>query len=69
MYKCSSLCDNMYIYLNKDSPMYLKYKIKNSGEMLVGISPTMDSNGSENDDYDEDDDQYYDDDSDYEIIE
>jgi proliferating cell nuclear antigen PCNA len=40
MYKCSSLCDDMEIYLNPDSVMFLKYGIKMMGEMFVGISPS-----------------------------
>jgi proliferating cell nuclear antigen PCNA len=60
MYKCSSLCDDMEIYLNTDSVMFLKYGIKLMGEMLVGIAPSgKKKDVAEN--YDEDDDMYYDD--------
>jgi proliferating cell nuclear antigen PCNA len=66
MYKCSQLCDNMEIFLNKDSPMYLRYSIKLMGEMLVGISPkNMNVNA---DDYNEDDDDFYDTDDDIDFL-
>ena len=47
MYKCSGLCDDMEIYLNTDSVMFLKYGIKLMGEMLVGISPKISEKSSE----------------------
>jgi hypothetical protein len=58
MYKCSSLCDDMEIYLNTDSVMFLKYSIKIIGEMLVGISPTK-KKKEQNGNYDENDEEFY----------
>lgn len=66
MYKCSQLCDYMEIFLNKDSPMYLRYNIKLMGEMLVGISPKNTNVSVE--DYNEDDDDFYDSDDDINFI-
>ena len=61
MYKCKSLCEDMEIYLNTDSVMFLKYGIKIIGEMLVGISPSR-KKKEYADKYDENDDDYYQDD-------
>lgn len=60
MYKCSSLCDDMVIYLNPGSVMFLKYGINLMGEMLVGIAPSTISKKKENvSNFDENDDMYY----------
>jgi hypothetical protein len=66
MYKCSSLCDDMEIYLNSESIMFLKYGIKLMGEMMVGISPSRKK--KENiDNYDENIDAYYRDDDEIQL--
>ena len=66
MYKCSSLCDDMEIYLNSESIMFLKYGIKLMGEMMVGISPSRKK--KENiDNYDENVDAYYRDDDEIQL--
>lgn len=66
MYKCSSLCDDMEIYLNSESIMFLKYGIKLMGEMMVGISPSRKK--KENiDNYDENIDTYYRDDDEIQL--
>ena len=73
MYKCSSLCDDMEIYLNPDSVMFLKYGIKLMGEMIVGIAPStkkkelkeQNQNNAEN--YDERNDTHYQDDDEIEL--
>lgn len=61
MYKCYSLCEDMEIYLNTDSVMFLKYGIKLMGELVVGIAPSG-KNKDKIDNYDENDEQYYPDD-------
>lgn len=63
MYKCSSLCDDMEIFLNSDSDsvMFLKYGIKLMGEMLVGIAPSS-KKKDHIDNYDEQYEEYYQDD-------
>jgi len=61
MYKCIGLCEDMEIFLNSDSVMFLKYGIKLKGEMLVGIAPSG-QNKNNSDNYDEEDDFYYQDD-------
>lgn len=61
MYKCISLCDDMEIYLNNDSVMFLKYGIKLKGQMLVGIAPSG-QNKNHSDNYDEEDELFYQDD-------
>lgn len=61
MYKCYSLCEDMEIYLNTDSVMFLKYGIKLMGELVVGIAPSG-KNKDKVDNYDENDEQYYPDD-------
>lgn len=66
MYKCSSLCEDMEIYLNTDSVMFLKYGIKLIGEMLVGISPSR-KKKEQIDNYDENDDAYYQDDDEIQL--
>ena len=67
MYKCIGLCEDMEIYLNSDSVMYLKYGIKLMGEMLVGIAPSG-QNNNHNDTYDEDDELFYQDDEEIVLI-
>ena len=66
MYKCSSLCEDMEIYLNTDSVMFLKYGIKIIGEMLVGISPSR-KKKEQTDNYDENDDAFYQDDDEIQL--
>jgi hypothetical protein len=66
MYKCSSLCDDMEIYLNSDSVMFLKYGIKLMGEMLVGIAPCSSKKESAGN-YDENDDAFYQDDDEIQL--
>lgn len=66
MYKCSSLCEDMEIYLNTDSVMFLKYGIKIIGEMLVGISPSR-KKKEQTDNYDENDDAFYQDDEEIQL--
>ena len=66
MYKCASLCEDMEIYLNTDSVMFLKYGIKIIGEMLVGISPSR-KKKEQTDNYDENDDEYYQDDDEIQL--
>lgn len=66
MYKCSSLCDDMEIYLNNDSVMFLKYGIKLMGEMLVGIVPSN-KKREQIDNYDEQYDEYYQDDEEIQL--
>jgi hypothetical protein len=58
MYKCIGLCEDMEIFLNSDSVMFLKYGIKLNGEMLVGIAPTG-QNKDNSDNYDEEDELFY----------
>jgi hypothetical protein len=41
MYKCQDLCDEMVIYLKKDSVMFFKYNIKMIGLLYVGIAPSI----------------------------
>jgi proliferating cell nuclear antigen PCNA len=60
LYKCSSICDDMEIYLNHDSVMFFKYHIKLFAEVLVGIAPHTDD-PNHNKDYNEENDQYYED--------
>lgn len=60
MYKCISLCDDMEIYLNSDSVMFLKYCINLKGEMYVGIAPSG-QNKSIEDNYNDDYDEFYND--------
>jgi hypothetical protein len=57
MYKCQDLCDDMVIYLKKDSVMFFKYGIKMDGEMYVGIAP---SNKNKNMNYDASNESAYD---------
>ena len=66
MYKCTSLCEDMEIYLNTDSVMFLKYGIKIIGEMLVGISPSR-KKKEQSDNYDENDDEFYQDDDEIQL--
>ncbi len=66
MYKCSSLCEDMEIYLNTDSVMFLKYGIKLMGEMLVGIAPSS-KKKEQIDNYDENDDTFYQDDEEIQL--
>jgi hypothetical protein len=66
MYKCSSLCEDMEIFLNTDSVMFLKYGIKIIGEMLVGISPSR-KKKEQTDNYDENDDAFYQDDEEIQL--
>jgi hypothetical protein len=61
MYKCIGLCEDMRIFLNSDSVMFLKYDIKLKGEMIVGIAPSG-QNKNHSDNYDEDDELFYQDD-------
>lgn len=67
MYKCSGLCEDMEIYLNSDSVMFLKYGIKLMGEMIVGISPCGKKKESM-DNYNENDELYYQDDEEIMLI-
>ncbi|VBB18332.1 putative proliferating cell nuclear antigen [Yasminevirus sp. GU-2018] len=67
MYKCSNLCDDMEIYLNSESIMFLKYGIKLMGEMLVGISPSR-KKKEQADNYDENMDNFYKDDDEIQLI-
>ena len=67
MYKCASLCEDMEIYLNTDTVMFLKYGIKIIGEMTVGISPSR-KKKEQTDNYDEADDEYYQDDDEIQLI-
>lgn len=67
MYKCSALCDDMEIYLNSDSIMFLKYGIKLMGVMMVGISPSR-KKREHADNYDENMDEYYRDDQEIQLI-
>ena len=60
-YKSINLSDDMEIYLNPDSVMFLKYNIKTIGEMIIGIAPKEDEDNFEEQNYNDDDDQYYDD--------
>lgn len=66
MYKCSSLCDDMEIYLNPDSVMFLKYGIKMMGEMFVGISPSKKKD--QNKDYNEENEEFYNDDGEIALV-
>lgn len=59
MYKCSSLCEYVEIYLNSDSIMFLKYTIKVMGEMIVGISPSRKKKEQTENNYNEEDDTFY----------
>ncbi len=68
MYKCSNLCDDMQIYLNSNSVMFLKYDINLLGEMLVGISPAIGNKIKSNDNYDDQMDKHYDDDDDIKML-
>lgn len=68
MYKCSSLCDDMEIFLNPDSVMFLKYGIKMMGEMLVGITPSKNKKREQAENYNEDNDEFYQDDDDIQLI-
>lgn len=61
MNKCTDLCEDMEIYLNNDSVMWLKYGIDEKGEMIVGIAPSGQNNNN-SDNYDEEDELYYQDD-------
>lgn len=66
-YKCSSLCDDMEIYLNTDSVMFLKYGIKLMGEMIVCIAPHNVTRGN-TDNYDQADEEFYEDDEEVQLI-
>lgn len=68
MYKCSTLCDDMEIYLNSESIMFLKYGIKLMGRMVVGISPTNASKSSNKEDYDINNEEFYNDDEEIELL-
>lgn len=67
MYKCSSLCDDMEIYLNPESIMFLKYGIKLIGDMMVGIAPSR-KKKEQADNYDENIDTFYRDDEEIQLI-
>ena len=59
MYKCSSLCEDMCIYLNTDSVMFLEYGINLMGTMLVGIAPASNKKKDGSDNYDEKEEKFY----------
>jgi hypothetical protein len=69
LYKCPSLCDDMEIYLDTDSVMFLKYGIVLSGEMMVGIAPASNSSKKKefSSNYDDNDDAYYQDDEEIQL--
>lgn len=69
MYKCSTLCDDMEIYLNSESIMFLRYGIKLMGRMVVGISPTNAGKTSNKEDYDMNNEEFYNDDDEIELLE
>lgn len=64
LYKCTSLCDDMFIHFNTDSIMFLQYDIKLMGQMMVGISPSKKK--QQQNDYDENAEGYYQDDDEIE---
>ena len=67
MNKCTDLCEDMEIYLNNDSVMWLKYGIDEKGVMIVGIAPSGQNNHN-SDNYDEEDELYYQDDEEITLI-
>lgn len=52
--KCSQLCDSVYIYMKKDDPIIINYRIPSLGEIHLLIAPTNLENdccNNEDDDY------------------
>ena len=58
--KCSSLCQNIQIYLRNNYPIFIKYFIASLGQILVGIVPVNDKNVNNN--FSDEDEEYSDDD-------
>ena len=57
--KCSNLCDEMQLYLNNDSPLFIHYTVGTMGKMLIGLSPVDQKNIKKDNDYNEENDKYY----------
>lgn len=57
--KCSSLCNEIQIYMKNSYPLVIKYTVATLGRILLCLTPVKDD-ADEQDDYD--DDEYYSDD-------